>query len=234
MAHSINTSGEIANNHTSEARTPQVDASPWRNPVLTVRSRDSENAETGREVRFLFATDGIVVNPWGPRNLEDRLDRDEGPYCLIVGEDLFALRELLAEIPEEAFVRPADPEPESYCFIDGDYGLWVYSDHNQSWHYGEDDLQGRLKRDHPSAYPGFDSWGSAVASYGILPVRQPEPEWVDGDVIVYHASDADWVRVRQGGQWQRVTGPFSVPKDDDWADDAKRASTRWTVKRATR
>jgi hypothetical protein len=32
-----------------------------------------------------------------------------GPIVGVKGEDLFALRELLNEMPEEAFVRPADP-----------------------------------------------------------------------------------------------------------------------------
>lgn len=33
----------------------------------------------------------------------------DGWYVPVLGEDLYALRELLAELPEEAFVRPAEP-----------------------------------------------------------------------------------------------------------------------------
>lgn len=37
-----------------------------------------------------------------------------------MGEDLYALREFLAELPEEAFVRPADPIEKPARWTDGD------------------------------------------------------------------------------------------------------------------
>lgn len=103
MSHSINTGAEIANlNHAflgirTEQEVPAVQGEyNYGNPVLTVSHKQNSPAEQ-REVSFLFRADAIMVNPWQDSNVEIR------------GEDLFALRELLAEIPESAFVRPAEP-----------------------------------------------------------------------------------------------------------------------------
>lgn len=55
----------------------------------------------------------------------------------VYGEDLFALRELLAELPEELFVRPADPV-ELPDWVDGDIVTTVIpaADFRQSWQRG--------------------------------------------------------------------------------------------------
>lgn len=86
-------------------------------PVLTV------TGVNGRRVSFLFndltGAPGVVVHPW-------RIDLDDEtapPNSVrIQGEDLYALRELLNEMPEEAFVRPAEPvkAPVDYGFKPGD------------------------------------------------------------------------------------------------------------------
>lgn len=78
------------------------------NRVLTVRDDESVGAI---EVRILLRNDGIMINPW-----------EDGRNVAIVGEDLYALRELLNELPEEAFVRPADPvDPTLKALQDAPY-----------------------------------------------------------------------------------------------------------------
>ena len=62
--------------------------------VLTVIDNRGDEAT----VRFQR---GLGINP--------RLCVDSCRATLVQGEDLYALRELLNEMPEEAFVRPADP-----------------------------------------------------------------------------------------------------------------------------
>lgn len=82
------------------------------NPVLTVASNHYSSDQ--REVSFLFYEGfdaaHLVVNPW----TEDQVR--------ILDEDLFALRELLNEMPESAFTRPADPvmKPEPSPWVRGD------------------------------------------------------------------------------------------------------------------
>lgn len=82
------------------------------NPVLTVAS--NHYSPDQREVSFLFYEGfdaaNLVVNPW----------TDSAVH--LVGEDLFALRELLNEMPEYAFTRPADPvvKPEPSPWVRGD------------------------------------------------------------------------------------------------------------------
>lgn len=54
-----------------------------------------------------FRIKGLRNLPGG--HLAVRVGEDDTQIGAIVGEDLFALREFLNELPEEAFVRPADP-----------------------------------------------------------------------------------------------------------------------------
>ena len=97
---------------TIDTTVPGLDGSySFDNPVLTV-ANPTAWADKVREVSFLLKADGIVVNPWTEHRVE------------VLREDLFALRELLNEIPEESFVRPADPvaKPEP-VWTDGDVVL---------------------------------------------------------------------------------------------------------------
>lgn len=68
------------------------------------------------QVTFLFhqgndlRSPSVVLHPW---------NTDDQQALAITGEDLYAFRELLNELPEEAFVRPKDPVEESR-WTDGD------------------------------------------------------------------------------------------------------------------
>lgn len=83
--------------------------------ILTVTSIRN----TKRTVKlYRNPNDELVVAPWTETTV------------VFGGEDLFALREFLAEFPEEAFVRPADPV-EKPNWVDGDYV-------DSSWdHFGD-------------------------------------------------------------------------------------------------
>lgn len=83
-------------------------------PILTVSWM--RNSVIRNEVKFYRnPNDELVLNPW----TED--------LVVVAGEDLFALREFLAEFPEEAFVRPADPVRKPR-WTDGDKVLEVSRD----------------------------------------------------------------------------------------------------------
>jgi hypothetical protein len=121
MSHNIDTARNASNN---ADRFPQGDGVPvtgpiWMNPVLTIVGNPYRQ-DPEPSVTMLFHGGGdlgpahIVVNPW-------RADHEEQPVH-IAGEDLYALRELLNEFPEEAFKRPADPvpAPEPVRWTNGD------------------------------------------------------------------------------------------------------------------
>jgi len=66
----------------------------------------------------------------------------EQTHVDVRGEDLYALREFLAELPEEAFVRPADPVKKPERWTDGDIVeetrpgtdmFWVWVRKNGAW-----------------------------------------------------------------------------------------------------
>lgn len=87
--------------------------------TLTIRSR----ARSSRSNAFLAPTYaeitklGALGGPKGVRvKIRDVVTEHRLGTLNIVGEDLYALREFLAELPEEAFVRPADPveKPERW------------------------------------------------------------------------------------------------------------------------
>ena len=73
---------------------PNLHRSYANRPVLQILDLE----DSGNEVEILFRHDAIMIAP-----------RDTKRRVLITREDLFAFRELLRELPEESFVRPADP-----------------------------------------------------------------------------------------------------------------------------
>ena len=125
MSHNIATSGAASGvNEGKYGRvTPSANTEVWTSPVLTVASDVYRQGGPTPQVTILFHGGGgfgaaadahLVVNPW-------HMD-SEGPVVRIEGEDLFALRELLAEFPEEAFKRPKNPvaKPVPARWHDGD------------------------------------------------------------------------------------------------------------------
>jgi hypothetical protein len=119
MSHSIQTSGVASDTYDSSDDGVPVVGPMWQNPVLTIADTPDYKGRQ-RQVTMLFhgghhPEDAMVVlNPW-------HADSAEAPVR-IVGEDLFALRELLAEMPAEAFHRPADPVevPVDHGYLEGD------------------------------------------------------------------------------------------------------------------
>lgn len=131
MTHNITTAHEASERHPafvnrSVSDLPQSGTEEiWRNPVLTVTHNDGKS-----QASLLFHSGDphnggpqIVVNPW-------HLDHD-GPLTRIEGEDLFALRELLNELPEHAFVRPAPP-------VEKQPAAWAPGDHITNTQYALD------------------------------------------------------------------------------------------------
>lgn len=125
--HAISTNGSVGSD----------DAVPTSNSLRDRPILHIQDDELGGSVEFLFrgASDfgsgyaGVVVNPWTDNS------------TAITGEDLFALRELLNELPEEAFVRPADPVVE---WADGDQIVevgevhsWLYTRKNGRWQHSD-------------------------------------------------------------------------------------------------
>lgn len=138
MAHNIETAAEYCN-RTRPGTGGRADTDVWRNPVLVVA--DTSHRTQDATVAFLFQHQSqmLVVNPW---------DEETKPVT-IARQDLFALRELLNAMPEEAFERPADPVevPE---WADGDIVVesWTNSDH-RSRIWRRDD-EGHWRSDTPT------------------------------------------------------------------------------------
>lgn len=80
------------------------------------------------------------------------VDSDSGPGPVdIRGEDLYALREFIAELPEEAFVRPADPVEKPERWADNDVieetslktgGVHIWTRYNGKWHSPKSSIPG--------------------------------------------------------------------------------------------
>jgi len=147
--HNITASGNISEHGVPNNNVPVTDSreGSWSQPVLTVtEGRTRPGSMKPREVSFLFRggiTPGVVVNPW-----------DVESYVPIVGEDLFALRELLNELPEEAFRRPTDPVPPSRWW-DGDQVLEVRPENRCQWLWTRKD-GGWYHEDRNPDYPMTD------------------------------------------------------------------------------
>jgi len=91
--------------------------------TLTIRSKargsrsNTNLAPTYGEITKL----GALGGPKGIRvKIRDIVTDHRLGTLNVVGEDLYALREFLAELPEEAFVRPADPVEKPERWNDGD------------------------------------------------------------------------------------------------------------------
>lgn len=133
-----------------------------------------------------------------------------GRHVRIEGEDLYAFRELLNELPESAFVRPADPVLETYCFKDND----------GDWFYWDDEADGwRWVFFAPSSIFGASSeiYGSldSVAEMSYIdgePTPKPEPFWRTGDILVYQSEHFMSVYERKDDGWYRISGSHSRHK----------------------
>jgi hypothetical protein len=120
MSHNINTYRDHAPTGLAEA---------LDNPVLSVED------SSGNRARILFkhhrssgaSGPGVVLNPWPTVSAEEGFPG--GPIVTIEGEDLYALRALLQELPEEAFVEPAPSVLAQPRWTKGD--LWR---HNPTGH----------------------------------------------------------------------------------------------------
>ena len=202
--------------------TPVVDGPwSWRNPVLTVANRDHSDG-----IRFLFRSDALVVNPWLPE--EQRVE--------IKGQDLYALRELLNEMPEEVFVRPADPalpEEHGFALIDGDGDLWLFNTRVGRWYlvanltcseesWFESDVERVMSISEPIIAPerdprcGFDEGAEAIfEQYGGRVVALPR--WADGDVVRNDISGYLYER-KNGWWWNRTEGSHNAIPDIDMSN----------------
>jgi hypothetical protein len=131
----------------------------------------------------------VVIHPWG-------LDGHEA--ARIAGEDLYAFRELLNELPEEAFVRPEDPVEEFFTIKDVNGDWWVWDSERKAWAVG---TIGRVTYDFKESgvilTKGPDNWGKLRVS------DDQEPRWTDGDIVKPDV-DSPVTYVRRGGMWDRT------------------------------
>jgi hypothetical protein len=177
--------------------------SAWDRPVLTVRDRETEDSVRDvRELSVMFTDQGLVVNPWM-----------SGQQIRIQGEDLFALRELLAEVPEHAFKRPKDPEVTYNFLVDGEGDWWVECvDHGYRLVGNSETgpIQSMLAR---SRSVGSYDLDDLIEEYGIdVGVR---PCWVAGDIVRECWADGEDVLGRDvEGVWTSVKGTSSIRHTD--------------------
>lgn len=102
--------------------------------ALTVANPTS-NGKTFRELTITKL--GGFVRPRGvrvkARQYDSAGERIRQLTVDIEGEDLFALREFLSEIPEEAFVRPADPVEKPARWTEADVVQEVTQTYVYTW-----------------------------------------------------------------------------------------------------
>lgn len=124
MSHNISTFRDVA--HNEQAFTEEV----LNNPVLSVED------SSGNRARILFkrcameplGRPAVVLNPWPTNGARNGFD--SGPVVSIEGEDLYALRALLLELPDEAFVEPAPAvEVAEQVWTPGDVCLFAADDY---------------------------------------------------------------------------------------------------------
>ena len=142
MSHNIETFRDIIGDRFSGGHAGEV----LNNSVLTVRDKGDNVA------RMLFrAVPGIeggkpalVLNPWPTSGGENGVTMGDRVIA-IEGEDLYAFRELLDELPESAFKRPAEPVKKADPWVEGDevYGenndganAWIYVRGAEEWKPG--------------------------------------------------------------------------------------------------
>lgn len=93
-----------------------------------IRSADFSSAPTILTVSSLsYPPSRHVVIGFGDTGIGIRVEEDghNSNVVRVEGEDLFALRELLNEMPEEAFVRPAEPVNPAEVWTEGDSFLLI-------------------------------------------------------------------------------------------------------------
>jgi len=184
--------------------------------------------------RFGFGRDtGFGVN------LLDENDRElaDGQTVAIKGEDLYAFRELLNNLPEEAFVRPADPvevAPEDHgtILVDGDDEIWVFNGYVDRWfltgpfsrleeYTGSEIDHALARREHGGDVinrSGLDSGAEGIFEQYGGAIAAPLPRWSDGDVI--RNGDTGHVYLRESGSWSCVNSGFDFGADMRF-DDAE-------------
>jgi len=211
--HAIQTAKAANDTQDDDTRLPSTGhpSGEWLNPVLTVSDRH------GRQVSLMVTASigtfdsaaAVVVNPWG---------QGEGPAVRIEGEDLFALRELMAELPESAFVRPADPvevvsEHHGTILIDGDDEVWVFNGYVDRWfltgpfsrleEYTGADIDWHLARratTYSDGRTGLDEGAEKIfAEYGGA-IAAPLPRWSNGDLM--RNGHTGNLYFRERGQWR--------------------------------
>lgn len=127
MSHNITPMGEVDTLRTTASSLalngetqPETDAAPnvAQYPVFTVQDGDGNQASFYLRGPEAPSPAGLVLNPWTPEKVA------------IVGEDLYALRAFLNELPEEAFVEPAPAaEVAEQAWTPGDVCLFAADDY---------------------------------------------------------------------------------------------------------
>ena len=218
MTHTVISSHAAAHGHESPRH--GVDAPTvgefWNEPVLTVENR-------GRTVSILFNEPGessiftgpaVVIDPWGDLNVR------------IEGEDLYAFRELLNELPESAFVRPADPVevPE---FADGDRFKAVQFDIIYTRAGGQWQTSGT---DADTTWRGTDKQIADLLKFGNA-AKIDKAAWVEGDKVVnIEETGHAWLYIRNAdGTWKPIG--FGRGKDGRPSRDGRAIVTDFEIDR---
>lgn len=109
--------------------------------ALVVRGQATQHSPSSNYARITKLGGGFRGTQ-GIRIKTRKVETDEGAGPVdIRGEDLYALREFLAELPEEAFVRPAEPVEKPERWTDGDIvEEWISGKMKRIWIRQDDDL----------------------------------------------------------------------------------------------
>lgn len=187
--------------------------------ILTVKA--TQGGLTG-EVTVLFHQgyngphqSAVVLHPW---------NTDGQRALAITGEDLYAFRELLNELPEEAFVRPKDPVEEFFTIKDDDGDWWAWNAERGRWvvatiGHSTFDI-GETAGGIPTSGP--NDWGAIKVSDDRA---VEEPRWTDGDIVKPDVNSTV-TYIRRDGEWFRVSRG-AVRTDDLHSDEKVSGLVDW-------
>lgn len=179
--------------------TERVGTDPDGQTVLTVADSTAHG-----EIRFqkpIYDAARIVIE--SPEWTEFG---ETGANLVIAGEDLYALRELLNELPEEAFVRPAAPVEEFVTIKDGDGDWWVQEG---------DQFRAIWTTERGAIQGGHLPLAQLESQYGI---DDGKPEWLPGDVVIFTPSSRRFTTTytrQESGNWARVSGQIGLDGEED-------------------
>lgn len=167
----------------------QIDHSQLKGALFTVHSES-----TDQDFRVLFHPGGYNAPPC--LTLDPTFYGEEGNAkpVRVEREDLYAFRELLNELPEEAFVRPKDPDPESYVVKDSDGAWWELAPTSERW---------RVVWMEGTGVVTGNTGGLGLDDFPDDHIDKGKPRWTDGDIVRPNNGRNNITYIRRAGEWDR-------------------------------